>query len=45
MDIPEFEIESFAHMLLPDLMAYYESEEGREEFRRWKEQQRNNENI
>ena len=33
--IPQPEIEHIARCLLPDILAYYESEEGQREFREW----------
>ena len=35
-DIPQHEIENIARILLPDILAYYESEEGQREFAEWK---------
>lgn len=34
--IPADEIEAFARVLLPDLLAFYESEEGRREYEEWR---------
>ena len=34
-DIPQHEIEHIARCILPDILAYYESEEGQQEFREW----------
>ena len=34
--IPQHEIETIARILLPDILAYYESEEGQREFAEWK---------
>ena len=34
--IPQHEIEHIARCILPDVLAYYESEEGQREFREWK---------
>ena len=34
--IPQHEIENIARILLPDILAYYESEEGQQEFAEWK---------
>ena len=34
--IPQYEIEHIARCILPDILAYYESEEGQREFREWK---------
>ena len=33
--IPQHEIEYIARCILPDILAYYESEEGQREFREW----------
>lgn len=37
-DIPQYAIESIARCILPDILAYYKSEEGQKEFARWKEE-------
>ena len=37
--IPDHMIMEVARCLLPDIIAFYETEEGREAFRQWKEQQ------
>ncbi len=34
--VPQHEIENIAKILLPDILAYYESEEGQWEFAAWK---------
>ena len=34
--IPQHEIENISRILLPDILAYYESEEGQWEFAEWK---------
>ena len=36
--IPQHELENIARILLPDILAYYESEEGQREFAEWKAQ-------
>ena len=36
--IPEHELENIARILLPDILAFYESEEGQREFAEWKAQ-------
>ena len=36
--IPQHEIETIARILLPDILAYYESEEGQRESAEWKAQ-------
>jgi len=38
-DIPQHVIESIARCLLPDIQAYYESEEGQREFAEWQAKQ------
>ena len=37
-NIPEYEIERSARCLLPDILAFYNSEEGQKEFEEWKKQ-------
>lgn len=37
-NIPEHRIEAMARCLLPDIIAYYRSEEGQREFAEWKAQ-------
>lgn len=34
--IPPHAIEAIARCILPDIIAYYETEEGQREFREWK---------
>ena len=36
--IPEHAIEAVARVLLPDILAYYESKEGQRAFAEWKKQ-------
>lgn len=38
-NIPQREIEIIARCILPDILAFYESEEGQREFAEWKAQQ------
>lgn len=38
-NIPQYTIESIARRLLPDIMAYYQTEEGQREFAKWKAEQ------
>jgi len=38
-DIPQHEIEKIARCLLPDILAYYDSEKGQREFAAWKSRQ------
>lgn len=49
-NIPEHQIETIARCLLPDILKFYESEEGQREFTEWKAQReaertRNSEGI
>lgn len=37
-DIPQHKIEAIARCLLPDILAFYESEEGQREFAEWNRQ-------
>ena len=37
-DIPQHQIEAIARCLMPDILAFYESEEGQREFAEWKKQ-------
>ena len=37
--VPQHVIERIARCLLPDIQAYYESEEGQREFAKWQKQQ------
>ena len=34
-DIPQHQIEAIARCILPDILAFYESEEGQKEFEEW----------
>lgn len=34
--VPDFAVESLAQLLLPSLQAFFDSPEGRSEFKRWK---------
>ena len=36
--IPQHHIEAIARCILPDILAFYESEEGQMEFANWKKQ-------
>ncbi len=38
-NIPEHEIEKIARCLLPDILTFYNSEEGQREFEEWKNAQ------
>ena len=35
-DIPQYQIEAIACFIMPDILAFYESEEGQREFAEWK---------
>lgn len=37
--LPRHELEALARCLLPDILAFFESDEGRREFEEWKNQQ------
>lgn len=37
-NIPQHQIEAIARCILPDILAFYESEEGQREFAKWKDQ-------
>ena len=37
-NIPQYKIEAIARCILPDILAFYESEEGQQEFAEWKRQ-------
>lgn len=36
--IPQHQIEAIARCIMPDILAFYESEEGQREFAEWKKQ-------
>ena len=40
--IPLHEVEALARVLLPEIQAFFESEEGQREFAEWKAQQEQN---
>lgn len=37
--IPQYQIEAIARCILPDILAFYESEQGQKEFAAWQAQQ------
>ena len=37
-DIPQHQIEAIARCIMPDILAFYESEEGQREFAEWRKQ-------
>ena len=40
-NIPQHQIEAIARCIFPDILAFYESEEGQREFAAWKAQREN----
>ena len=42
--IPQHEVEKIARCILPDILAFYESEEGQREFAEWKRQRERKDN-
>ena len=44
-DIPQNAIETIARCLLPDIIAFFESEEGQRVFAEWKRQQEEKKDI
>lgn len=34
-DIPDYELEALARCFIPDIQAFFESEEGRKEYEEW----------
>ena len=40
--MPYYEVEALARVLLPEIQAFFESEEGQREFAEWKAQQEQN---
>ena len=42
--IPQHEIEKIARCIFPDILAFYESEEGQREFAEWKRQREHKDN-
>lgn len=39
-DIPQDVIDTLAHMLLPEIQKYFESQLGKADFDKWKDEQR-----
>lgn len=39
-NIPQHKIETIARCILPDILTFYESEEGQQEFAEWKAQRK-----
>lgn len=37
--VPKYELESLARTFLPDIIAFYESEEGQRKFQEWKQEE------
>lgn len=40
--LPESELKILARLFLPDILAFFESEEGRKEFKEWNKNKDNN---
>lgn len=38
-NIPQYKIEAISRCIMPDILAFYESEDGQKEFAEWKRQQ------
>lgn len=43
LDIPEYQLESLARVLLPMMQEYLASEEGQKDYEEWQKQKLNNE--
>jgi len=43
-NIPQYKVEAIARCIITDILAFYESEEGQEEFAKWKRQQQTEKN-
>ena len=43
--LPDHEIESLARNFLPQIVAFYETEEGQKEFEEWKKEQEKKEKL
>ena len=43
LDIPEYQLESLARVLLPMMQEYLASEEGKKDYEEWQKQKLNNE--
>lgn len=44
-EIPQYIIDSFARLLLPEIQKFYESDEGKTYFEKWKAEQENADQI
>ena len=44
-NIPQHQIEAIACCIFPDILAFYESEEGQREFAAWKAQRENERHL
>ena len=38
LNVPDYEIEVLARSFLPDIVAFFETEKGRQEFEEWKKE-------
>lgn len=43
LNVPDYEIEVLARSFLPDIVAFFETEKGRQEFEEWKQQKEKDE--
>ena len=44
-EIPQHAIDTIARTILPSIMEYYNSKEGQEEFKKWKEEKEKSKSI
>lgn len=44
-DIPKHELEKLARCFLPDIIAFFETEEGQREYEEWLRQREENKNV
>ena len=44
-NIPQHQIEAIARCIFPDILAFYESEEGQREFAEWKAKRENERHL
>ena len=45
MHIPQYEIEALARCLLPDIIKYFQSKKGQQEFEKWKQEKYRNTKV
>ena len=39
IDIPQYEIEAFARIILPEIQKFFQSDAGKREFEKWKQKE------